>query len=158
MGNEKIKIITISAKNSETVEFRKFNSIEGNDAVYDENGSFSKQLSTNCGVFVFDINEKKNEKLMVIVTPQYKVDFSNIKGNSLSTEVKEINSQKELLFFNKDNQFRHEQCYHYDNWHIDQRILCGVPNAFPPQFIFEQVYIVLYSNKYFLFQRIPIVK
>ena len=102
MGNEKIKIITISAKNSETVEFRKFNSIEGNDAVYDENGSFSKQLSTNCGVFVFDINEKKNEKLMVIVTPQYKVDFSNIKENSLSTEVKEINSQKELLFFNKD--------------------------------------------------------
>ena len=102
MGNEKIKIITISAKNSETVEFRKFNSIEGNDAVYDENGSFSKQLSTNCGVFVFDINEKKNEKLMVIVTPQYKVDFSNIKDNSLSTEVKEINSQKELLFFNKD--------------------------------------------------------
>lgn len=102
MGNEKIKIITISAKNSETVEFRKFNSIEGNDAVYDENGSFSKQLSTNCGVFVFNINEKKNEKLMVIVTPQYKVDFSNIKDNSLSTEVKEINSQKELLFFNKD--------------------------------------------------------
>lgn len=102
MGNEKIKIITISAKNSETVEFRKFNSIEGNDAVYDENGSFSKQLSTNCGVFVFNINEKKNENLMVIVTPQYKVDFSNIKDNSLSTEVKEINSQKELLFFNKD--------------------------------------------------------
>lgn len=102
MGNEKIKIITISAKNSETVEFRKFNSIEGNDAVYDENGSFSKQLSTNCGVFVFDINEKKNENLMVIVTPQYKVDFSNIKDNSLSTEVKKINSQKELLFFNKD--------------------------------------------------------
>lgn len=102
MGNEKIKIITISAKNSETVEFRKFNSIEGNDAVYDENGSFSKQLSTNCGVFVFDINEKKNENLMVIVTPQYKVDFSNIKDNSLSIEVKEINSQKELLFFNKD--------------------------------------------------------
>lgn len=102
MGNEKIKIITISAKNSETVEFRKFNSIEGNDAVYDENGSFSKQLSTNCGVFVFDINEKKNENLMVIVAPQYKVDFSNIKDNSLSIEVKEINSQKELLFFNKD--------------------------------------------------------
>lgn len=109
MDNENIELITITAKNSETVEFRKFNSIEGNIAVYDENGSFSKQLSTNCGVFVFNIKENENaseivagKKLLVIVTPQYGVNFPNITDNSLSTEVKEINSQKELLFSNKD--------------------------------------------------------
>ena len=97
MDNEKTKFITISAKNSETVEFRKFKSIEGNDAVYDEKGSFSKQLSTNCGVFVFDI--KKNEKLMVIVTPQYGCNFlNNVKPNK--NRVKSFSN--ELLFSNKD--------------------------------------------------------
>lgn len=102
MDNEKTKFITISAKNSETVEFRKFNSIEGNDAVYDENGSFSKQLSTNCGVFVFDI--KKNEKLMVIVTPQYGCNFLNTKDNSVNTtvEIENQNNFNKLLFKNKN--------------------------------------------------------
>ena len=100
MDNENVKLITISAKNSETVEFRKFKSIEGNDAVYDEKGSFSKQLSTNCGVFVFDI--KKNEKLMVIVTSQYGVDFLKNHDNSLNTDVEEKNNLNKLLFANKD--------------------------------------------------------
>ena len=102
MDNEKTKFITISAKNSETVEFRKFKSIEGNDAVYDEKGSFSKQLSTNCGVFVFDI--KKNEKLMVIVTPQYGCNFLNTKDNSVNTsvEIENQNDFNKLLFKNKN--------------------------------------------------------
>ena len=102
MDNEKTKFITISAKNSETVEFRKFKSIEGNDAVYDEKGSFSKQLSTNCGVFVFDI--KKNEKLMVIVTPQYGCNFLNTKDNSVNTtvEIENQNNFNKLLFKNKN--------------------------------------------------------
>lgn len=106
MDNKKIKLITISAKNSETVEFRKFNSIDGNVAVYDENGSFSKQLSTKCGVFVFDISEKKNgkligtdKKLLVIVTSQYGDNFLNtVKLNE--NRVKSFSN--ELLFSNKN--------------------------------------------------------
>lgn len=106
MDSKETKFITITAKNSETVEFRKFNSIQGNDAVYDENGSFSKQLSTNCGVFVFDIKENKNgeliytdKKLLVIVTPQYGDNFLNtVKPNK--NRVKSFSN--ELLFSNKN--------------------------------------------------------
>ncbi|MGN0502033.1 MAG: hypothetical protein ACI4HN_03815 [Ruminococcus sp.] len=106
MDSKETEFITITAKNSETVEFRKSNSIQGNDAVYDENGSFSKQLSTNCGVFVFDIKENKNgeliytdKKLLVIVTPQYGDNFLNtVKPNK--NRVKSFSN--ELLFSNKD--------------------------------------------------------
>lgn len=108
MDSKETKFITITAKNSETVEFRKFNSIQGNDAVYDENGSFSKQLSTNCGVFVFDIKENKNgeliytdKKLLVIVTPQYGDNFLNTKHHSVNT-IKNQNDFNKLLFSNKD--------------------------------------------------------
>lgn len=109
MDSKKTEFIIITAKNSETVEFRKFNSIEGNVAVYDENGSFSKQLSTNCGVFVFNIKENENaseivagKKLLVIVTPQYGVDFLKNHDNSLNTDVEEKNNLNKLLFSNKD--------------------------------------------------------
>lgn len=109
MDSKETKFITITAKNSETVEFRKFNSIQGNDAVYDENGSFSKQLSTNCGVFVFDIKENKNgeligtdKKLLVIVTPQYGDNFLNTKHHSVNT-IKNQNDFNKLLFQNKND-------------------------------------------------------
>ena len=104
-NKKNIKLITITAKNSETVEFRKFKSIDGNVAVYDENGSFSKQLSTKCGVFVFDIKEKKNEKLMVIVTSQYGVDFFNTKDHSVDTpvKIKNQNNFNKLIFQNKND-------------------------------------------------------
>lgn len=119
MDSKETKFITITAKNSETVEFRKFNSIQGNDAVYDENGSFSKQLSTNCGVFVFDIKENKNgeligtdKKLLVIVTPQYGDEFANIEDIFLNTDVKIINKQDDfnkLLFQNKNKLLSSDQ-------------------------------------------------
>ena len=113
MDSKETKFITITAKNSETVEFRKFNSIAGNVAVYDENASFSKQLSTNCGVFIFDIKENKNgeeidtdKKLLVIVTSQYGDKFANIEDIFLNTDVKIINKQDDfnkLLFQNKND-------------------------------------------------------
>lgn len=103
MDSKETKFITITAKNSETVEFRKFNSIKVNDAVYDENGSFSEQLSTNCGVFVFNIKENKNgeliytdKKLLVIVTSQYEDNFLN------TVKLNENTFSNELLFSNKD--------------------------------------------------------
>lgn len=113
MDSKETKFITITANNSETVEFRKFNSIAGNVAVYDENASFSKQLSTNCGVFIFDIKENKNgeeidtdKKLLVIVTSQYGDKFANIEDIFLNTDVKIINKQDDfnkLLFQNKND-------------------------------------------------------
>lgn len=115
MDSKETKFITITAKNSETVEFRKFNSIQGNDAVYDENGSFSKQLSTNCGVFVFDIKENKNgeligtdKKLLVIVTPQYGDNFLNTKHHSVNT-IKNQNDFNKLLFQNKNKLLSSDQ-------------------------------------------------
>lgn len=119
MDSKETKFITITAKNSETVEFRKFHSIQGNDAVYDENASFSKQLSTNCGVFIFDIKENKNgeligtdKKLLVIVTPQYGDEFANIEDIFLNTDVKIINKQDDfnkLLFQNKNKLLSSDQ-------------------------------------------------
>ena len=119
MDSKETKFITITAKNSETVEFRKFNSIAGNVAVYDENGSFSKQLSTNCGVFVFNIKENKNgeligtdKKLLVIVTSQYGDKFANIEDIFLNTDVKIINKQDDfnkLLFQNKNKLLSSDQ-------------------------------------------------